>query len=346
MGFLRLFLAVSVMVGHVFHELKGESWVGFESLPFLVRGGHAVFTFFIVSGFYITYIWNEQYSKLDHGIRRFYLNRVLRLYPIHLLILLLYVTLYAHSGSPNIYLGGFSDNSVAWYYALLTNITIIGVDVFALLGGDYWSYVIGPTWSLSLEIYFYLLAPFFVARGLRFMLFLFLGTALIRILVLSSSLETFPWHYVFFPSIFMFFVMGGLSYHLYRWVSSSALPLYTRIAFPIALVLYAVTVQVWQHEAIDSFASWGFYLLVAINIPFLFSLTKDNRVDAFVGQLSYPVYLSHLLVTVAAGWIPTLGIPDVGVRIVVVTLLFSMLLHLLLEKPIESLRRHIKKARR
>ncbi len=330
------------MVGHIFHELKGETWIGFESLPFLVRGGHAVFAFFIVSGFYIAYIWNEHYRTLDQGVRRFYLNRVLRLYPVHLLIIMLYVALYAHSGSPIVYLGDFSDNTPAWLVSLITNITIIGIDGFALLGGSYWNYIIGPTWSLSLELYFYLLAPFFVARGLRFLLLLLGAALLLRFLIIASPLETFPWHYMFFPSIFLFFVMGVMSYHLYRLVRSLSLSLAATMALPALLLAYVTGVQVWQHTGIDSLAAWGFYLLVALSIPFLFALTKDIRADNFIGQLSYPVYLSHLLVTVSAGYITTFGIEDVGIRIAVVTLVFSAALHLVIERPIETLRRKIK----
>ena len=39
-----------------------------------------------------------------------------------------------------------------------------------------------------------------------------------------------------------------------------------------------------------------FFPLFAAALPWLFRLTKENRVDRFIGELSYPLYLTHLLV--------------------------------------------------
>jgi peptidoglycan/LPS O-acetylase OafA/YrhL len=34
----------------------------------------------------------------------------------------------------------------------------------------------------------------------------------------------------------------------------------------------------------------------ALSIPFVFAITKTSQIDRFLGDLSYPIYVSHLLV--------------------------------------------------
>ena len=82
MGTFRFVLAIAVMLSHIV-AIVGPSVVNRESLHILVWSGHAVFAFFIISGFYMSLIINENYAKLPDGIRRLYLNRALRLYPVH-----------------------------------------------------------------------------------------------------------------------------------------------------------------------------------------------------------------------------------------------------------------------
>ncbi|HEX6001564.1 MAG TPA: acyltransferase family protein, partial [Hyphomicrobiaceae bacterium] len=71
-GIVRLLLAVSVLVGHA----GGEE--GFLLLP----GNLAVELFFIISGFYMSWVLTEKYdTKTWGGIGTFYQNRFLRLWP-------------------------------------------------------------------------------------------------------------------------------------------------------------------------------------------------------------------------------------------------------------------------
>ncbi len=59
MGVLRLFLALSVLLGHT----RGH---GFLGLSFLDRE-LALQTFFIISGFYMALVLNEKYKKFLHN---------------------------------------------------------------------------------------------------------------------------------------------------------------------------------------------------------------------------------------------------------------------------------------
>jgi len=38
----------------------------------------------------------------------------------------------------------------------------------------------------------------------------------------------------------------------------------------------------------------SYYLLLAFAIPKIFEMTKNSKIDRFIGDLSYPIYILHL----------------------------------------------------
>ena len=79
MGILRLLLAIVVVCGHIF-----PAWLwGIQNVL-------AVKAFFVISGFYMALILTERYRR---ATLQFYLNRLLRLLPLHLAVLAIMVAL-------------------------------------------------------------------------------------------------------------------------------------------------------------------------------------------------------------------------------------------------------------
>ena len=54
------------------------------------------------------------------------------------------------------------------------------------------------------------------------------------------------------------------------------------------------------------------YLLIAAGIPFLFKVTRDNALDANIGELSYPIYMCHVLILGLISWSPLNHAPFIG----------------------------------
>lgn len=78
---LRAVAALSVMWSHTFQDTFGD-WgtVGFK-LPVVADG---VTMFFVISGFLITYLLlNEQEKSQTVSIPKFYMRRILRIWPIY-----------------------------------------------------------------------------------------------------------------------------------------------------------------------------------------------------------------------------------------------------------------------
>lgn len=215
MGTFRFVLALAVLLAHIATAL-GPSVVNRNSLHILVWSGEAVFAFFVISGFYMSLIVNEKYARLRGGTWRFYLNRALRLYPIHWTLLVLYGIGYAWYGAPWFLLGDFREPFARWVYAVVSNVVFLGVEALPIAHASNWHFVVGPIWSLSIECYFYLLAPFIVGRRLRTLALLFAAALALRLGMYIAGVPLLPWRYFFFPADLVFFLMGSLAWRIYR----------------------------------------------------------------------------------------------------------------------------------
>jgi peptidoglycan/LPS O-acetylase OafA/YrhL len=82
------------------------------------------------------------------------------------------------------------------------------------------------------------------------------------------------------------------------------------------------------------------YVLIAAGIPFLFKLTKDNRLDANIGELSYPIYMCHLFVMGLVQWSPLNNVPvwPRHILTIILVIIVAFLLDRLLVLPIDRLR--------
>jgi len=82
------------------------------------------------------------------------------------------------------------------------------------------------------------------------------------------------------------------------------------------------------------------YVLIAAGIPFLFKLTKDNALDANVGELSYPIYMCHLFVMGLVEWSPLNAVPvwPRHILTIILVIIVAFLLDRLLILPIDRLR--------
>ena len=72
-GILRTLLAINVVLLHIFNVPK--------------LGNYSVSFFFVLSGFLMTLIMNKTYGFTSSGVVFFWKNRILRLYPVYLVLL-------------------------------------------------------------------------------------------------------------------------------------------------------------------------------------------------------------------------------------------------------------------
>jgi peptidoglycan/LPS O-acetylase OafA/YrhL len=361
-GCLRFSLAFLVVYGHCYYPF-GRFGLG---------GENAVQIFYLISGFYMTLVLREKYAAPGtRDLRAFYVNRWLRIYPAY--ILMAAATLFfciaadwlgwQHDAAR--YFSRWWESGLldwtrsAWLF--LSQLTMIGLDSFVLTtlddNGDIvpltdeasdhldlWRLLlVGQAWSLSVEIYFYALAPFLVTRSLRTVVWVAAASYGARLGMLGLGLYHDPWSYRFFPSELMFFLAGSIAYRLYACDDEMKdLQLREKGAICVAIIAMIFgSVWIGKFGQPMRFAAWippFTTAAVFLALPALFHATRKNALDRLAGELSYPIYVSHALIISIVGQ----GSYNVGkqgfVLVSLLVLLVSYALYRLVDAPIDNLR--------
>ena len=328
----------------------------------LVSGQLAVQAFYVISGFYMTLVLDTKYNYAG-SYWTFIGQRVLRLYPVYYLVAAgtLIAALLTHSQHLAIvqtrtFFPQMSFASKA--YLVLTQFTVIGQDItlftglrghplhlyflsnFRLSNPQVWRFLLVPqTWTVALEMMFYFLAPFLCRLRLRNIVLLTGGSLLLRYIgYWSFGLAHDPWTYRFFPFELGFFLCGSIGYRFYRRFKPEleAHKLDLLLLF-VSLVAFTIFYQWVQHVPSKQHL---YYLSVIVLVPGLFAIFKDNHVDRFIGELSYPIYLTHYVLNFySAHWAARHFPPFYrGAVIAAITISVSIALYLIFERPMDRFR--------
>jgi peptidoglycan/LPS O-acetylase OafA/YrhL len=355
-GTVRFLLALCVVVTHS----KGGSIVGLT----LFSGLSAVQCFYVISGFLIAMVLNERadYARL----RNFYLSRYLRLWPAYIVVALASLAL-----TRSDWLSQLSQNAdwPGMVFLAFSNLTLLFQDWTLFLRFDaghliptaafgIWpdaqvnSFLLVPQcWSIGVELTFYLIAPF-VCRKVSTLVALLTFGIVTRLIVAAMHPPALdPWVYRFAPAEMTLFAAGGLAYFAGRSVYVSR-PHLAKVACRWSIALFVtltfgseiVTPWVTKFGAMSQpllLVNWPFLLLMIVCVAPLFFGARSNRLDAALGELSYPMYLCHMLVgTLIATWLPERWQAGNALYVVVV-ILVAIALDILIVKPVDAFRRRL-----
>jgi peptidoglycan/LPS O-acetylase OafA/YrhL len=347
-GLIRLLLAYAVVLSHS-KPIHGY---------FIVPANAAVTLFFMISGFYMALVMTEKYTGRNR-IRRFYSNRILRLYPSYFIaaLLMIGVQSYLHKKTRDEYVSDWQADYAVLPWSvklplLVPNIALVGSDLpwmFYYGPKSGWHFSLGqgsantpdavrtgrylliaPAWSIGLELWFYLLVPFLALWRTRSVVIL----ALIALAVRLALEWREPWSsYFFFPANLCFFLWGMLAYRIYRserYVGVATQPRVNLIFFVVVAVMV-----LRQYIPFYRNYDWQLYLLFGATLPFLFQASKEWRLDRWIGNLSYPVYLIHasVLLFLKFGY----G-TDKGLITVALSTIVALVLLVVVEQPLERFR--------
>ena len=353
MGILRFILAITVVIAHS-SSVFGFSFVG---------GQIAVQAFYIISGFYMTLILNEKYVGINRSYKLFISNRFLRLYPIYWTVLFLKIasSLAISISTNGINLGKFAIYTEYFHtmsfgsfiFLLFTNLFIFLQDMVMFLGLDVSSgqlfftsnfnetspqlnkfLFIPQAWTVAVELSFYLIAPFLVRKKLKLIISLILLSLLLRFVLFHYGLSNDPWSYRFFPTELVFFLLGIVSYQIYVLIRT----LDIKKGYLNAIWFSILGFTLFYNFLPIPYKYPIYLFLFFICLPFIFILTKKWKYDIYIGELSYPIYISHIFVL---GCMIAIKIPVVfglGLSLIVMTVIFSILLNELVAKKIEKVR--------
>jgi len=264
----------------------------------LIDQGHiGVPLFMVISGFILSHITTQKQII----VKRFYANRILRIYP-------LLVTIAALSAftppSPN------STSAALVFFVLLLPIS-----------GAYPVYS-SPMWSVIVELQFYMLFPLirsmldrykWRAYALMLMFVIF-----IRMLIWLSTGKV---HYLAFFTLFGgldAFLFGAIARDVYALYRDRSFPWWTAVATMIAVIIVLSTVfkmRLFFHIDYQATTPQGLYvqsvspmwiiwptiqgaLFAAVLVSYLLSKVTmpGSRQLAWIGTISYSFYAWHALV--------------------------------------------------
>jgi peptidoglycan/LPS O-acetylase OafA/YrhL len=291
MGAIRLFLASVVVLAHAQVFVIGPA--GHAINPFLffgMNGGRAVVCFFVISGFLISYALSRKYVG-PGMVGEFYFARFLRIFPLYWAVLVLLVAFDAF-GARHQLAQQVSSRDIP---DLLSGFFLFGADwrvEFTHYPNPDWLALpsgLAIAWTLAVELTFYAIAPFVLTSLVRSVA-LFTMSCLVRgVLVTRSGFDPIL-TYMFIPTTICCFLLGHLARLAHDHYLHSAKP-YNLLFGVAALIVLQFAVQ-----PLDDLYFYGFIILFALFVPYLFAKTKDIRILNFCGDLSYPVYLCHPLV--------------------------------------------------
>ncbi len=155
------------------------------------------------------------------------------------------------------------------------------------------------------------------------------------VLIYRLGLSFDPWTYRFFPTELAWFLLGSCAYRVFRRLEQENIKIDRRFVWAlfgatVGLILTLLRLPI--PTRIPLF--YGFFVLA---LPFLFSLTKKSAIDRYIGQLSYPIYLSHWILVLSI--LATTPDPEHNVFLtLLLTLAAAIMLLRYVERPIDVYR--------
>ena len=294
---LRAIAALSVMWGHTFQSDFGNWGITGFQLPVVADG---VTLFFVISGFLITYLLlNEQEKSHRVSIPKFYMRRILRIWPIYYLYLIIALSVTAL----------WSDSNI-WYYIFF------GANIPFILTMGIWPIV--HYWSIGVEEQFYLFWPWIVklthGRNAR-LLALAIGLCTLWLLCkwgIYLVWDTTTAYRFFAVTRFDCMMIGAIGAILYytkaKWfnqlMSNRLLGLTCLLLLFFSLPWSGIIPAPIRPQIIALLS-----LVCIMNQLYRPIINFENRICDFVGKISYGIYIIHpLLIFLLSGLYRNCGI--------------------------------------
>ncbi len=288
---LRFILASLVMIFHIPHLSRNQGLPYFSDAPIFNRGTEAVYVFFVLSGFLIIRLIYRYKQRDAFSIKKFYIRRMLRIFPLYYLIVifgfLFYWLILPALNMP------FENNYNLGEGIVLT--TFFLPNVFGKLyepGG-----ILEVLWSIGIEEQFYLMiAPLlFFIRKTRILLVLSVLT-IAYFIVFHLDVFQFLYTYRF---VYFFLFSGGVIAILEEQKQLEFLKrsILIPIVIVIAMLLYFTT-NVFQFEIrwMTHFVTMVVFCLFVHTLAHNnFGMTIKNKLWNYLGHMSYGIYMFHVI---------------------------------------------------
>jgi peptidoglycan/LPS O-acetylase OafA/YrhL len=328
-GAFRLFLALIVVFHHATKYIK--------------LGEFAVYTFFMLSGYWIFKMYNEKYSLMNRPYFSFIAARWFRIYPTYLvnfLILILFVFIFKWSP-------GYLQS-----YETINHVQFWGSSLLLLSYNQLPqpSMFLVPAWSLDIELQFYLFFP------IVFLCMRHFSPKRVCLLLLGIEIVLSVVYYDVFKNSFLpaiHFFMIGMLLCITDFKPSKPL---LAISFFLFLSLLGLN---YLHPVLraNMFKSNRDLIWMGMNYHWLFSTVltfsiipivafnvqqKSSKRDRFFGNVSYDIYLFHWVLLIPYNYffaqLPFVQRLPFFLLFLCLTIAGGVLLNKFIDRPIEDFR--------
>lgn len=278
---LRAVAALSVLFGHMWSPF-GDWGIGDPSFDVPWPSG-PVTTFFVISGFLITFLLMNEVGRMnDVSIGKFYMRRILRIWPLY----------YGYFVLALIVVAAFKGeiNSAVWFYGFFSgNIShAIGIGIIPLY----------HFWSLGVEEQFYMWYPWMVKYNKNHILYavcglcvLWFGAKLCCYVFLGKGLT----YRIFSVTQFDCMMLGAAGAIMYyrgtEWFKRLCENRYVAI---VAWILF-FTSGMWA-KYLPSPIMNEVIALISLSVIMAGLLRKpilENKIMNYLGKISYGIYVIH-----------------------------------------------------
>lgn len=290
---LRFVFALMVFLSHLWF-LQDESPFYRQLYDDIFYEGYiGVSFFFILSGFVLGYSYHDKILSGEVKFSQFWLARFARIYPLHLLTLLIAIPL------------SFKGDATEWINRFVLNIFLIQSFVPS---DDIYFYFNSVSWSISDEWFFYVMFPFLIFLMLRRRYLKFLP---ILILMIPVSLllvkESYHEKYFYINPLLRIgdFIIGKLLYRVYRKRKDIEILNNRQVAnmAEIGSLLFLAVFIYFHNNVPQGFRYSCYYWPPMIMLIYTFAYARgfisdmlSNSTMVFLGEISFGFYMVHMLV--------------------------------------------------
>lgn len=288
---LRFVLATFVVFFHLPQLCRNQGLPYFLDAPIFNRGTEAVYMFFTLSGFLIIRLIYKEKQKGTFSIKKFYIRRILRIFPLYYLIVvfgfLYYWVILPNLGIP------FENNYELGEGILLTVFFLPNIFKDLYMPGG----VLEILWSIGIEEQFYLvIAPLlFVINKNKILLFLIAFTV---VYFVFYHLEAFSFLNEF-TMVFFYMFFGGiisileekkkLQFLKKSKITPIIICVLTGLHFTTSLLFFK---QAWLLNLITMVLFSLFIHSISHNN---YGIQIRNKTLNYLGQISYGLYMFHVI---------------------------------------------------
>lgn len=264
---------------------------------YLAWGAKATIFFFIISGFL-----SAQSDTTD--IKEYYKKKFLTIFPIHWICFLLTCILLVPYHSV--------WNADTWWIAIL-NVSLLHAWL------PRWDVVMsfyGPSWFLSVLVFFYIILPLLQRlrkKSMKGFYTLVVGWIIVAIVIVNywwSIPHPTDWNKSWIVTFFPFIrvlecILGMCLYDLQNIIKKSFNSLY-EVGSALMLIAAIIVEEIYDLQIPCTAIAISLIILIFANSNGIITRILSTKIMVFGGDISMEIYMSHLLVIIGMGYINVL----------------------------------------